>query len=128
MLDSRKLLLGASASVSAAGLWAWLAQRTPTSTHHFAPLAVVALFAIVARPADRDPSPTQILITSLGGALIAAVTAGALWATGNLDGPTLWHSRPALPELLGMAALAGFGSFVWQRTLNHEPSGSPSGG
>ncbi len=128
MLDTRKMLLGGVASVSAAGLWAWLAQRNPTSTHHFAPLAVVALFVIVARPVDRDPSPVEILTASMGGATIAAVTALSLWATGNLEGPTLWHGRPALPELLAMAVLAGLGSALWERARHHDPSGSPSRG
>ncbi len=128
MLDTRKILLGALASLAAAGLWAWLAGRSPSSTHHFAPLAVVALFVIVARPLDRDPSPAETLIASLGGAAIAAATALSLWATGNLAGPTLWHGRPALPELLGMAVLAGVGSLIWERLRSRHPSGHPSQG
>jgi protein-S-isoprenylcysteine O-methyltransferase Ste14 len=80
-----------------------LAWRTPTSTHHFAPLVVAAAWGFLADA--QGPSASRR--AAAAGVAVAVITLIVLGVTGHLSGPTLWHSRPSWPELLGFAALGG---------------------
>lgn len=93
----------ALASIALAGVWFVLAWRTPTSTHHFAPLVVAAAWGFLA---DADSAAASRWAAGAG-VVVAAGTVLALSVSDRLLGPTLWHSRPSWPELLGFAVLGG---------------------
>lgn len=93
----------ALASIALAGVWFVLAWRTPTSTHHFAPLVVAAVWGFLA---DAD-SVVASRWAAGAGVAVAVATLLALGVTDRLLGPTLWHSRPSWPELLGFSLLGG---------------------
>lgn len=87
--------------------WVALAVRSPGVTYHFAPLIAAGAGPALARgilPTDRRP-----LLFAIGFASTAFVfVVGALLAsTGHLEGPTLWHTRPATFEAFGFALIGG---------------------
>lgn len=95
--------LPATLSIAFAAVWVALAWRTPTSTHHFAPLVAAASWGYLV---DLD-GPATSRRAALGGVVVALVALLALGLNDRLLGPTLWHSRPSWPELLGFALLGG---------------------
>ncbi len=119
------------ASLAAAGLWLVLAWRSPTLTHHFAPLIAAALWGIIARnpPGAAQPdrserlTPESSVIRSsfVGGFAIAAATTLILLVADKLQGPGLYGNFPVPAELF-LHALGGavIGSRAW--TLARNPS------
>jgi len=90
-------------SIALAAVWVILAWRTPTSTHHFAPLVAAASWGFLA---DLS-KPANIGRAAFGGVAVAVIALVLLALNDRLLGPTLWHSRPSWPELLGFAVLGG---------------------
>ncbi|MGI9597995.1 MAG: hypothetical protein ACR2QK_17660 [Acidimicrobiales bacterium] len=108
---------GGAASVSAAALWVILAWRSPTSTHHFAPLVIAGVWGFLARHDEAMPRPSRAdRLLMLGGGLAVAATAQVvLTAADKLDGPRLLSAVPVPLELIGMAVVgAVVGSRIWQ--------------
>lgn len=62
---------------------------------------------------------------AVAGVAVAVLTLVALGATGHLLGPTLWHSRPSWPELLGFSLLGGMITLV-RANLASRRSGTPT--
>jgi len=103
----------AAATLGLAAVWFVLAWRTPTSTHHFAPLVVAAAWGFMT---DRSDRRSVVLAAALG-TMVALATVLALGAGDRLLGPTLWHSRPSWPELAGFALLGGVVTLLRGRLL-----------
>ncbi len=107
---------GPLASLVAAGFWVGLAWRTPSSTHHFAPLVVAAVWGYVVRH-DRPIAPTAAsrLLLAAGGMAIAIGAQIVLAAGDKLNGPPLF-SEVAVPLELSLMAVVGAltGSAPWQ--------------
>lgn len=101
--DLAVVLRPAVASIALASVWFVLAWRSPTSTHHFAPLVVAATWGFLVELADQAARRRA----AAGGVTIAVLALVALGLSDRLSGPTLWHSRPSWPELLGFALLGG---------------------
>ncbi|MGI9611359.1 MAG: hypothetical protein ACR2QO_00505 [Acidimicrobiales bacterium] len=109
--EDRSLLAAlrpAALSVGLGLIWVVLAWRTPTATHHFAPMVVAAAWGF----ADSIDDRAAALRATVGGVAVAVVTLAVLGASGHLLGPTLWHSRPSWPELLGFSLLGGMITFL----------------
>ena len=90
-------------SIAFAAVWIVLAWRTPTSTHHFAPLVAAASWGFLT---DLD-KVANTRRAAMGGVAVAVVALVVLALNDRLLGPTLWHSRPSWPELLGFSVLGG---------------------
>lgn len=103
----RHLLPGAALTVGAALFWVILAMRTPTSTHHFAPLVVAAAWGVVYRQYVPAPPPVQRAVVGLGGAAVGLTAFLFLAAIGRLNGPPLIANVPVSTELPGMAIVGG---------------------
>ena len=103
-----RVVAPALASIGLAVVWFALAWRTPTSTHHFAPLVVAAAWGFVA---DLEAG-ADARRAAVGGVTVAVATTAALGLADRLLGPTLWHSRPSWPELVGFALLGGIVTLV----------------
>lgn len=116
--------VGVAASVGAAVLWIVLAWRSPTSTHHFAPLVVAGVWGFLTRK-DNLPAPSRSdRLVMLGGGLAVAMAAFVLLAaSGRLDGPELVAPVPVLVELPLMAVIgAVVGSGAWCLVTNPRPA------
>ena len=84
-------------------VWFVLAWRSPSSTHHFAPLVIAAAWGFL-----TDVGGTAAArFAAAAGTAVAVLTLVALAIGDKLMGPTLWGSRPSWPELLGFAVLGG---------------------
>ena len=116
------VLRPAALSVGLGLIWLVLAWRTPTATHHFAPMVVAAAWGFAATVEDQ----ASAWRASVGGVAVAVVTLVALGASGHLLGPTLWHSRPSWPELLGFSLLGGVITLI-RAKLASRSSRSPPG-
>ncbi|MGI9613413.1 MAG: hypothetical protein ACR2QO_10920 [Acidimicrobiales bacterium] len=97
------VLRPAALSVGLGLIWLVLAWRTPTATHHFAPMVVAAAWGFAASIDDQAAAWRA----AVAGVAVAVLTLAVLGASGHLLGPTLWHSRPSWPELLGFSLLGG---------------------
>ncbi len=93
----------ALATAVAAAVWFVLAWRTPTSTHHFAPLVVAAGWGFLS---ELD-TPSATRRAAGAGVAVALLTLLGLGLNDRLLGPTLWEARPSWPELLGFSLLGG---------------------
>lgn len=116
---------GALVSIAAALLWTVLAWRTPSSTHHFAPLVAAGAWGYLARY-ERLPNPTKSdrLVMWLGGFSAAAIAQLVLTVAEKLNGPPLIASIPVPAELLIMAVLgATIGAKPWQLLRDDPESG-----
>ena len=102
-------------SVGLGALWLVLAWRSPTSTHHFAPLVVAGSWGFVSELGDRRAT----ISAAVGGVLVALTTLVALALADKLGGPTLWEARPSWPELTGFSLLGGLVT-LW-RGRKHLP-------
>lgn len=111
---------GAAASIAAAALWAILAWRSPSSTHHFAPLVVAGLWGFTARYDTARyntarPSTADRLIMATGGFVATASTQVVLAVADKLRGPPLLSAVPVLVELASMAIIGAiFGGQLWR--------------
>ncbi len=84
-------------------LWFILAWRSPSSTHHFAPLVTAGAWGFISELRDR-----RLTITAaVGGVGVALGVLVALALADRLGGPTLWGARPSWPELTGFAMVGG---------------------
>ena len=108
----------ALASVALAAVWLLLAWRSPTSTHHFAPLVVAAAWGFFTELSGPAPARRA----AAAGVSVAVFVLVALGLNDRLLGPTLWHSRPSWPELLGFAVLGGLVTLVRGRLAGKSPS------
>jgi len=106
------------ATVVLAAVWFTLAWRSPTSTHHFAPLVVAASWGFLA----DVQSTAAARVAAAAGVAVAVVTLGGLAIADRLMGPTLWGSRPSWPELLGFAVLGGIVTLVRARRTSVAPT------
>lgn len=93
---------GPAAALAATGFWLVLAWRTPSSTHHFAPLIAAMLWGFIARSTDDDGRLSRAGTSwAFGGGLALAVGATIVLALADkLQGPGLYGSLPVVPELL----------------------------
>jgi len=98
-------------SLALAALWFGLAWRSPTSTHHFAPLVIAAAWGFLVDVPTRQSARWA----AAAGVVVAVVTLIGLALSDRLLGPTLWGSRPSWPELLGFAVLGGLLTVVRSR-------------
>lgn len=104
-------------SLALAVLWAVLAWRSPTSTHHFAPFVVAAAWGFLT---DTE-GPVAAWWAASAGFVVAATTVLVLGLSDRLDGPTLWGARPSWPELLGFAAIGSAVTLVRARRTGSRP-------
>lgn len=101
-MDFRRIPSGPLISILAAVFWIALAWRTPTSTHHFAPIVVGLMWGL----AERTGSPAGVLdrsatVTAFAGGLgLALGSIAVLAAADKLQGPGLYGSFPVIPELV----------------------------
>ena len=107
--------VGAIASATAAALWIVLAWRTPTSTHHFAPMVAGGIWAYLTRRGSLPAPPVPDRLLMLGGGLAISLAAQLfLTTTGKLEGPPLLTPVPVPLELTLMALFgAVVASGVW---------------
>ena len=105
------------ATVLLAVVWFALAWRSPTSTHHFAPLVIAAAWGFMA---ELD-SNVAVRAAAGAGVGVAVVTLAALALGDRLMGPTLWGSRPSWPELAGFAVLGGVVTLARARRIARAP-------
>ncbi len=110
----------ALASLLPAFIWVALAWRSPSSTHHFAPLVVAMAWGFLAEPTSRRDS----VRAAVGGVAVAWSTVVVLGLAGRLDGPTLWGSRPSWPELAAFGALGAL--IVVIRGMRRGRDGAPA--
>ncbi len=99
MLALRPLI----SSLALGALWFILAWRSPSSTHHFAPLVIAGAWGFISELGDRRATITA----AFAGVAVALVALMALAVADRLGGPTLWGARPSWPELTGFAVLGG---------------------
>jgi hypothetical protein len=106
--------VGRAAMVGALSGAAWvaLALRRPEVTYHLAPLIVAGSAPVTARHEARRPRGRVPLIAGTASTLLALAITVALAVTDHLEGPTLWHTRPAALEAV-LAALAGGVCGTW---------------
>ncbi|MCP3987878.1 MAG: hypothetical protein GY724_02290 [Actinomycetia bacterium] len=90
-------------TVGIGALWFILAWRSPSSTHHFAPLVTAGAWGFISELGDRRATFTA----AIGGVVVALAALVALALADRLGGPTLWGARPSWPELVGFAVLGG---------------------
>jgi hypothetical protein len=109
---------GPLASVVLAGLWTALTTWRPSVTYHLAPLLLAAAWPYVARAVDGRLERPRAWRAAAGGAAVSLSAAAALWATGHLDGPTLWSESGALAESV-LAGVLGAGWGLWSATGPH---------
>lgn len=121
--------LGILASVAAAMLWAVLAWRTPTSTHHFAPLVVAGVWGYIARHSEsHQTTPADRVLMGVGGAALALGTQLVLTVADKLDGPALIEAVPVPTELALMSLLgAVIGSGLLHRRRRTPASPAETG-
>ncbi|MEM7273704.1 MAG: hypothetical protein AAF547_11540 [Actinomycetota bacterium] len=103
----RNHLPGAAFSLAAAMFWVVLAMRSPTSTHHFAPLVVGAIWGSLYRlEVPAPPGAVRVLI-GVAGCSVALTAFFYLLAIGRLDGPPLISAVPVVVELPALAVIGG---------------------
>lgn len=116
--ESGPLALTVGITVIVAGLWIWLATRTPTSTFHLAPL-ITAL----AGPAVLRSSPvgtrSSLTVVSLIGTGVATLAGLYLWMTDSLVGPTFFSETGAPIETALMIAI---GSAIGLLLARRQPT------
>lgn len=118
---------GAVIAVVAAILWTILAWRTPTSTHHFAPLVAAGAWGFVTRYDELpNPSPGQRVLMFFGGLALPITAQVVLAVNDKLRGPPLLSAVPVPTELLLMAVLGAVaGSGIWRLVADREPKLEP---
>lgn len=87
--------------------WVGLALRSPGVTYHVAPLIAAGAGPALTRGVFARDRKRLLLAIGFASTALVAVVGALLAATGHLEGPTLWHSRPATSEALGFALLGG---------------------
>ncbi len=109
----RRSFLVSSIAVAAvpAAAWALLATRSPTSTHHFAPLVVAVAPLVFLQTAGR----CEIDVGAAVGAAVGLGATGALAVSDRLRGPTFIHTRPSWPELVLVVVIGAAGAWIWHR-------------
>lgn len=100
-------------------VWTLLALRSPTLTYHFAPLIAAAITPLWSRRDGRQTTAAAGRLGALSFGVVSALGFG-LWATGILQGPTLWESDGAIIEVVIFAAL---GAFIGVRSASSKRQG-----
>ena len=91
--------------------WVALSARRPEVTYHFTPLLAAGVWpAAIRREAAIAPATAGIV--ALTSSIVVSAVGVALDAGAWLEGPTLWHSRPAVTEAI-LFALAGSALGLW---------------
>lgn len=127
MKAARYALTPPLGSLAAGILWVVLAWRSPTLTHHFAPLVVGLAWGFLQRFADDEvEAETRNVRASsvqafVGGLTFAVAATLFLVVTDKLQGPGLYGSFPIPAELVLHGLLGAFiGARPWSLAL--EPS------
>jgi len=117
--------LGLVWALAAMVAWIVLASRTPTSTFHFAPLVVAAVWVVVDGYSEAGTTPHRALNEAIVGFGLAALATILLEARGDLAGPVFWQEGPDSPvvfeHLLFAAAGSILGLVVALRRANRAP-------
>ncbi len=87
-------------AVAAAIAWLVLAARTPTSTFHFAPMVVAAIWVVYDGYSEAGVTPHRAVNDAVVGLAVAALATLYLEIRGDLLGPVFWESGPDSPVLL----------------------------
>lgn len=74
-------------ALAAVVAWIVLASRTPTSTFHFAPMVVAAIWVVVDGYSESGTTPHRALNEALVGFALATLATIMLKARGDLAGP-----------------------------------------
>ena len=116
------------AAILAAIFWVVLAWRTPSATHHFAPLVIAGLHGFLAEPKpDEEAAATyRPYLTAVIGFAIAFSAFLVLLVADKLQGPGLYSSVSVEVELV-LHAIVGavVGTRPWT-VLAGDVSGNPS--
>jgi len=114
------LVVGALAAASVVTVWAVLVVLRPGTTFHFAPLLAPATGPVVMRLRTRRPLPSGWAAASAGtGVALTGLMAAALFAAGDLDGPTLWAAVSAPSEAVAFTMLGGL--WGWRLASRRRP-------
>jgi len=126
---TRSDITGIGALVFVLSVWAFLANRNPTLTYHFAPLIAVLVWPYLSR--DDVTAAGSTARAGLSNLAVSAV-AFALAGAGRMEGPTFWGSgagffnTPLFEALLfasiGAVGWAGFS--LRNRTATPPPNSS----
>lgn len=90
-----------------AAAWVALTVRRPEVTYHLAPLIAAGSAPLATRQQSRPHRSRISLITGAVSTTLVLVVAAALTLTDHLEGPTIWHTRPAALEAMAMAIVGG---------------------
>lgn len=102
----------AAVSLAGVALWWFLADHTPTSTFHFAPVLVAAAWVAVEGTLGAGLAARYtIRLAGLGGAVAVAATLG-LEAADLLRGPVFWERGPDAPVVAEHVLFAVLGSVL----------------
>lgn len=118
--------LGLVWALAAAIAWIVLASRTPTSTFHFAPLVVGAVWVVVDGYSEAGSTPHRAVNAAIVGFALAALATILLAVRGDLAGPVFWQEGPDSPvvfeHILFAAAGSAFGLVLALRRANRVPA------
>ena len=103
---------GFLAALAAAAVWIFLAQGSPTSTFHFAPLVVAGAWVIFDGISEAGLTQRVILRRAGLGFVIAGLATLLLNGQGNLQGPVFWDSSADAPVVFEHLVFAGLGSAI----------------
>lgn len=93
-------LSGAGYTLLVTAIWAALSVRRPELTYHFGPVLAAAAWPATLVGASRR----ALALAAVGAFAVVAVVGVILHQTDKLLGPTFWHTRPAITEVLWFAA------------------------
>ena len=92
-----------------AAAWVALALRDPDVTYHVAPLIAAGSAPVATRERSRPHKSRVSLIAGAASTTLVLVIIAALALTDHLEGPTIWHTRPAAVEATMLAIVGGVG-------------------
>ena len=100
-----------------AAAWVALALRDPDVTYHVAPLIAAGSAPVATRERSRPHKSRVSLIAGAASTTLVLVIIAALALTDHLEGPTIWHTRPAAVEATMLAIVGGvWGTWVATRS------------
>lgn len=93
-------------------VWAFLANRNPTLTYHFAPLIAAVAGPWLARSTHGHLDLVPAMAVVLPGLVATIAVAAALHATDRLLGPTFWSPDGAVGEAIIFAGAGSLGALA----------------
>jgi hypothetical protein len=117
---------GAAASVACVVLWSFLADRTPTSTFHFAPVLVAAAWVAVEGTTGAGLAARATVKLAAAGVVVAAAATVGLEMADLLRGPVFWQHGPDAPVVAEHLLFALIGGLIGALISVRYASGTPA--